>query len=138
MGQHIDQFCETLRLKLTDAERNLSMLRTKIDAEAENAERDVQSHLDVVKKRIEQGEAKASAARANVDGWLEQRKAAASGAVAEWKSKREIAKLQARADRAKRYFAAAIDIAEAAIDEAELAALEAWLARRDADSAMGK
>jgi len=138
MGQHIDQFCETLRLKLTDAEGNLSALRTKIDVEAENAARDVQSHLDAVKKRIEQGEVKASAARADVDMWLEQRKATASGAVAEWKSKREIAKLQTRADRAKRYLAATIDIAEAAIDEAEVAALEAWLARRDAESAMGK
>jgi len=34
MGQHIDQFCDDLRLKLTNIESGLSSLKSKIDGKA--------------------------------------------------------------------------------------------------------
>jgi hypothetical protein len=52
MGQRID---ENLRQKLTMADSGLDGLKAKIDANAAHAEQDVQSHLDRVRKRIEQG-----------------------------------------------------------------------------------
>ena len=138
MGQRIDQFCENLRQKLTMAESGLVGLKAKIDGKTRTAEQDVQSHLDRVRKRIEQGRAKVSAAQADMKNWADQRKTVTKDKIAEWKAKREVAKLQSRADNAERYAAGAIDVALAAIDEAEQASLEAWLARADADYAQSK
>jgi hypothetical protein len=138
MGHRIDQFCETLRQKLTMTDNSLDGLKVKIQGKATHVEQDVQSHLDRVHERIEQGRAKVSAAQADMKNWAEQRKAVTSDKIAEWKSKWETGKLQSRADNAERYAAAAIDVAVAAVDEAEQASLEAWLARQDADTAQAK
>ena len=66
MGQRIDQFCENLRQKLTMTDSGLDGLKAKIDGKAARVEQDVQSHLDRVQKRIEQGRAKVSAAQAEM------------------------------------------------------------------------
>jgi hypothetical protein len=138
MGQRIDQFCENLRQKLTMTASGLDGLKAKIDGKAARVEQDAQSHLERVQKRIELGHAKVSAAQADMKNWAEQRKAITSEKIAEWKAKRELGKLQTRADDADHYAAAAIDVAVAAVDEAEQASLEAWLARYDADNAQTK
>jgi len=138
MGQRIDQFCENLRQKLTMTDSGLDGLKAKIDGKTARVEQDVQSHLDRVQKRIEQGRAKLSAAQADVKNWADERKAVTSNKIAEWKAEREIGKLQSHADKAERYAAAAIDVVVAAVDEAEQASLEAWLARQDADYAQSK
>ena len=135
MGERIDKFCENLRVKLTSVDSNMRSLKAKIDGKARTAEQDVRSHLDGVKKRIEQDRTKVTAAQTDIKKWVEERKATTSEKVAEWKTKLEVAKLQSRANSAERYSAAAAVVALAAVDEAELAALEAWLARKDADSA---
>jgi predicted nucleic acid-binding Zn-ribbon protein len=136
MSERIDKFCENLRLKFTSVDNNMGSLKAKIDAKARTAEQDVQSHLDGVKKRIEQDRAKVTAAQADIKKWVEERKATAGEKIAEWKTKRETAKLQSRATGAERYAAAAAVVALAAVDEAEQASLEAWLARKDADSGL--
>jgi hypothetical protein len=138
MGHRIDQFCETLRQKLTMTDNGLDGLKQKIQGKATHVEQDVQSHLDRVHRRIEQERAKVSAAQADIKNWAEQRKAVTSDKIVEWKSKWETGKLQSRADDAERYAAAAINVAVAAVDEAEQASLEAWLARQDADTAQAK
>ena len=138
MGQRIDQFCENLRQKLTMTDSGLEGLKTKIDAKKANVEQDVQSHLDRVRNRIEQNQAKLAAAQTNMKNWADERKATTSAQIADWKTKRDVAKLQSRAGKAEDYAAAAIDVAVAAVDEAEKASLEAWLARADADAAQTK
>lgn len=138
MGQRIDQFCEDLRLKLTNIDSGLSGLKAKIDGKAEAAEQDVRSHLDQVHRRVEQDRAKVSAAKTDVKNWVAKEKTETSATIAQWKAKHEASKLQDRADQAERYAAAAADVAVAALDEAEQAALEAWLARQDADSVQMK
>ena len=135
MGARIDQFCEDLRQKLTIADSGLDGLKAKIDGNAVQVEQDVQSHLNRVHKRVEQGRAKIAAAQANIKEWTDEKKAATSDKIAEWKAKREVSKLQGRADKAERYAAATSAVAVAAVDEAEEASLEDWLARQDANSA---
>ncbi len=75
--------------------------------------------------------------QADIKKWVEERKATTSEKIAEWKTKRVMAKLQSRADGAERYAAAAALVASAALDEAEQASVEAWLARKDVDTAQG-
>ena len=135
MGQRIDQFCEDLRVKLTNIDGRFTSLTSKIDSKAQDAEREVRSQLDQARKRSEQNRAEILAAQARVKDWAESRKTATTEKIAEWKAKRDTNKLQSRADEAERYATAAIAIAMAAVDEAEQAALEAWLARQEANSA---
>ena len=135
MGEYIDQFCENLRTKLTSIDNNMESLKAKIESKAKTAEQDVQSHLNGVKKRMEQDRAKLATAQADMNKWANERKATADAKIAEWKAKMETAKLKGRAEGAERYAAAAVVVAAAAIDEAERASLEAWLARKDADGA---
>jgi chromosome segregation ATPase len=137
MSERIDQFCENLRVKLTTIDNNMQALKTKIDSKAQTAEQDVRIQLDAIKKRIEQDRTKVANAQADINKWVADRKAATNEKIAEWKVKREKAKLQSRADGAERYAVAAVAVALAAVDEAEQATLEAWLARKDADSAQG-
>lgn len=138
MGQRIDQFCEQLRTKLTQIDTGLQDLKGKIDGKARTADQDARAHLDKVKNRIAQDQAKVTAAQAKMKDWVQARHAETQAKIAEWKSKRETSKLQNRADRAEQYAAAAIVIAAAAVDEAEQASVEAWLARQDAESAPAK
>ncbi len=121
MGERIDQFCENLRTKLTSIDNSIQALKAKIDGKAQTAEQDVRRHLDAVKNRIEQDRAKVTAARADIKKWGDQQKASTSEKIAEWKTKREIAMLQSRANSAERYAAAAAIVASAALDEAEQA-----------------
>jgi light-regulated signal transduction histidine kinase (bacteriophytochrome) len=135
MSERIDQFCENLRLKLTSIDKNMQQLKAKIDSKAQTAEQEVQIQLDAVKKRIAQDRTKLETAQADVKKWVDDFKLASNEKIAEWKAKREKAKLQSRAGNAERYAVAAAIVALAAVDEAEQAALEAWLARKDAETA---
>ena len=56
MNERIDQFREIFRLKLMQADSDLSALKAKIDAKAETAERDARACLNEVAKRIKQNE----------------------------------------------------------------------------------
>jgi hypothetical protein len=135
MSQRIDQFCEDLRTKLTNIDNRFNGLQSKIDGKAQDAEREVRSQFDDVRRRVEQDRAKVSAAQTRVKDWANTRKIATADKIAEWKARRETTRLQKRAEEAERYAAAALDVALADVDEAEQAALEAWLARQDATAA---
>ncbi len=135
MSERIDQFCENLRIKLTSLDKNIQQLKAKIDGKAQTAEQEVRTQLDAVKNRIAQDRTKLETAQADVKKWVDDLKLASNEKIAEWKAKREKAKLRSRADNAERYAVAAAFVALAAVDAAEQAALEAWLARKDAETA---
>ena len=135
MGRRI---CENLRQKLTMIDSGLDGLKAKIDSDALTAGPHVQSHLERVRKRIDQGHTRVSAATADVASWVQDRNAVSIETIAAWKTKRDVEKLQGRADKAGRYAAATVEIATAAIDEAEQASLEAWMTQADADYAKTK
>ncbi len=136
--QQINQFCDDLRLKLTNIDKGLGGLKAKIDGKAQNVDQEVRTYLDKVHKRIELDRSKVSTAQTEVKNWVEARKLQTQDKIAEWKSKHETSRLQNRAEGSEQYAAAAITVAAAAVDEAERASLEAWLARQDANSVSAK
>ena len=138
MSERIDQFCENLRIKLTSIDKMMQQLKAKIDSKAQTAEQEVRIQLDAVKNRLKQDRTKLETAQADVKKWVDEFKLASNEKIAEWKAKREGAKLQIRAEIAERYAVAAAVVASTAVDEAEQAALEAWLAGKDADIAVEK
>jgi light-regulated signal transduction histidine kinase (bacteriophytochrome) len=135
MSERIDQFCENLRVKLTSLDKNMQQLRATIDSKAQTAEQEVRTRLDAVKNRIAQDRTKLETAQADVKKWVDDFKLASNEKIAEWKAKREKAKLRSRAENAERYAVAAALVALGAVDAAEQATLEAWLARKDAETA---
>lgn len=138
MGQRIDQFCENLRIKLTNIDDNMVALKANLDSNARNAEQDVRNRLIELNRHIDENRAKVAGAQAEIKKWAEERKAATSEKIAHWKAKLEVARLQTRAEAAEAYANAATIVAMAAIDSAEQASLEAWMARKDAESAQGE
>jgi hypothetical protein len=134
MSDQIDQFCENLRIKLTNIDNNIQALKAKIDAKAKTAEQDARIYLDSIKKRIDQDRSKVQAAEKELKKWLEEYRVVTKEKIADWKNSGERIKLRSRADFAERYAKATVVIATAAVDAAEQAALEAWLARKDAES----
>jgi light-regulated signal transduction histidine kinase (bacteriophytochrome) len=135
MSERIDQFCENLRMKLTSLDKNMQQLKATIDSEAQTAEQEVRTQLDTIKNRLAQDRTKLETAQADVKRWVDDFKLASNEKIAEWKAKREKAKLRSRAENAERYAVAAAFVALAAVDAAEQADLEAWLARKDAETA---
>jgi hypothetical protein len=136
LEQAIDQLLIEVRLKLASIDGVLDRLRSRIDIDARLAEDTVRVRLATVRIAIERDRAKLVAANALMSEWIGARTTTTSDAVAAWKAKREVAKLQSRADQAERNAAAARHVALAALDDAEGAALEAWLARHDVNSAI--
>ena len=137
MGERFDEFREKFRNKLTGLDNDMKSLKAKMDDKTRSAEQDVRSQLDAFKKHVEQERAKVTAAQNEMKKWAEERKAATSEKLAEWKTKRDTARLRSRADSAAHYADAAAVVAFAAVDEAVQASLEAWLAQKDASNAQG-
>jgi len=135
MVRRLDQFCDDIRLKLSNIETGLFKLRAKTEGKAERAELEVRAHLDSVRRRIEQGRAKTAAAGAEIGHWADEKMSVTSEQIAQLRMNGDATKLQGRADKADRYAAATADVAAAALDRAEAAALEAWLAWQDVKTA---
>jgi hypothetical protein len=120
---HIDQFCEDLRQKVAMTKTSLEALKTKIDTQAAEVEKDARIHLETVRERIERNRKKLAHSQKEAEAWVDHHMAEAKKKVAEWKAKGDAAKLRARADLAEQYAAATKELALAAVDEAEEAAL---------------
>ena len=116
MSERIDQFCENLRIKLTSIHKKMQEVKAKIDSKAQTAEKEVRTQLETVKKRTEQDRIKLETAQADVKKWVDEFKLVSNEKIAEWKAKRERAKLQIRAEIAERYAVAAAVVALAAVE----------------------
>jgi hypothetical protein len=134
MINHVDQFCEDLHATLSIIDASRARIKTLLADKSKITELDVLECLRTVENSIQQGRAKAAAARAALERWTDEERAEASDRVAEWKTKRQTGKLHARADRYEEHAAAAIDVAAAAMDDAERTVLQALLARKEAIS----
>jgi len=135
MSEKIDQFCESLRVKLTKMESSFAKMREGVHTSIGEAEAEVRARRDDVAAEISAAQAEVADARGAVEKWVEDTKTTSSETIASWKSSADAKHLALRADAAEAYASATKKIANAALDEANLAALDAWLARHDADDA---
>ncbi|HEX2473652.1 MAG TPA: hypothetical protein VHK01_02835 [Lacipirellulaceae bacterium] len=134
MSARVDKFCDQLRDRLNELEDQLGALKTNVQKLPQQGEVALQKCLKDSRSRIEEQKKKVEQARASLKDRAEQKIAQAKEAIKEWKAKREVAKLNSRADRAEQYAAAALFIATGALVEAEEAIIEALVARKDADA----
>lgn len=135
MSERVDKFCDSLRERLNALEGRIQSVKTDVKALPAKAEKALREKLDEARTKIQAQKARVEKARLDLKTRADQKVAETVEAINEWKAKREVRKLNARAERAELYAEAAMVLALASIDEAEEAVLDAVAARKDADAA---
>lgn len=128
LKQKLQQQVEVARKKLDEVKQDLASLRQE-DQEALRQKR------EEIHKEVEAHKEKMRQLRADLESWEREKVSHTKEAIASWRQKREIKKLQSRADRAEDYAVNAIVMAAMDADEAEEAVLDAVVARIDAETA---
>jgi molecular chaperone GrpE (heat shock protein) len=88
-----------------------------------------------VRERIEQQKEKNKNLQADIARWKQEKVAHTKEAIGSWRQRREIDKLESRAERAEDHAADMVSVAVDDFDEAQQALLDALAARYEADSA---
>jgi len=124
LSQHID----AARAKLDALKKDLSSMHEE-DMQA------LQKRRDEIDKRLDEQKQKAEQLQADMDSWKKEKVAHTQEAVSSWRKKRELKKLENRADRAEEYAMDLVITAAYDFEQAEQAVLDALAARYDADTA---
>ena len=135
MSTKSEQFCKKLHDRVDGLESRLTALKDRVEELPNQSEKALQDHLAKARSKVEDQKQTLAQAQANLKARAEQQANQTKDTIDDWKAKREVKKLNARADRAEAYAADAIDFAVVAIDQAEEAILDAFVARVDADAA---
>jgi regulator of replication initiation timing len=128
LKQKISQQIDAARAKLEALKQDLSSVHEEDMAALQEHQKDIRTRIDQQKERAQQR-------RSDIARWKSEKVAHTQEAIASWKQRREIEKLEARAERAKDY---ALDMVSAVVydfEEAEQAVYDAVAARLEAESA---
>ena len=135
MSEKIDQFCENLRVKLSNVEAHLQKVNENVKAAPQKAAHAIRTTIDAATEQHEKNMETLADGKAKLDQRLKAKKEEVASEIEEWRANREINKLEGRAENAEAYAFAAIDFAAVATAEADLATLEAIVARMEAEEA---
>jgi hypothetical protein len=128
LKQKLSQHIDAARAKLDALKADLAALHE----EDMDSLRKKRAEID---KRLDEQKDKAKKLQADIASWKKEKVAHTQDAIGSWRKKREVQKLENRADRAEEY---AIDLVMAAaydFEEAEQALIDAVAARYDANAA---
>jgi hypothetical protein len=124
------------------AHRHLTQIRGSLDRTLADIEEgtsrvgeSLQARRDEAKGRVEANRREMEKADAEMKAYADAKKATVETAVSEWKAKRNVERLESRADDVEAYAATAVAFAWGAVGEANAAILDAMVARADADEA---
>ena len=90
---------------------------------------------DELRKRLDEQKERARRMQADIARWTEEKATHTQEAIASWRQRRQIDKLQVRADRAEQYAMEMVAVAMLDFENAEQAVLDALAARFDAEAA---
>src|SRR5262245_12452363 len=126
---------QKLQHHLDLARQKIDELQHELDAARSDTVEALQQKSDELRKRVQAQKERAQEVRANLDDWRREQASQSREAVASWRQRREIHKLESRADRAEDYAINAVIVAVMDMDAANEAVLDALHARLDADLA---
>ncbi len=129
LKQEISQQIDAAREKLEALKRDLSSVHQEDMAALQEHRNDIRARIDQQKERVQQRQS-------DIARWKSDKVAHTQEAIAAWKQRREVDKLEARAERARDY---ALDMVSTVVydfEEAEQAVYEAVAARLEAESAL--
>ena len=124
LSQHIDE----AKAKLDAMKRELSSIHAE-DMQA------FEERRQELHQRIDQQKEKTKKIQADIASWKQEKAAHTKEAISSWRKRREVEKLESRAERAEDYAADMVTVAAADFDEAQQALLDAVAARYEADTA---
>ena len=129
---------ERLQQHLDNAKQRMAQVKQDIADLHERDKESIRKKSSEVKARIQAQQAQFQQLQEQVAEWMREKQDQTDDKVMSWRQKREIKRLEKRADRAEDYAVSAVVIAMMDADEAEAAVLDALDARLDADVANGK
>ena len=132
MSEKIDQFTESLRVNLTNIERQLHGLKDDLSAERHKDVASIEAKLDTARKSLDAAKAGVKGAESKAQTWIKAKQEAGAAVIQGWKDKFDRSQMDRYADRAEDNAAAANSMAEAAVAEAAVATYEAIGARNAA------
>ena len=139
MGEATEKTAGTLRQKMSEqidaAKTKLDGLKKDLAAIHEEDVQALQDHREQIRQRLDQQKERARKMQADIESWRKEKVAHTQEAIQSWRQRREIDKLETRAERAEDYAVEMVNVVAFDFDEAEQAVLEAVAARIDAEQA---
>jgi hypothetical protein len=135
MSITIDNFTKQLHDNLEMLEDRATNLKESIQGAPKKTQAEIEHRLDEVKASLSDKKNQFDEYRARLKVQFEERESEVKSTVDEWKSGRQVKKLEHRADKSEEYATTSTFLAMAMMEEAEKATLEAISARLDATSA---
>ena len=131
---------EDLKRKIAEqidaAKQKLDMLKRDIESMHEEDMAALRERQTELRARLEQHKSRAQELQARITNWKNEKQAQTVDAIASWKRKLELEKLQKHAERAEDYALDMVTVAANDFEEAEQAVFEAIAARMEADQAL--
>jgi chromosome segregation ATPase len=126
---------QKLQEQLSKVQQRLASAKQDIEKVAAQDRETIHQRADEIRARMQEEQEQAEKTRSEISQWLQTKKEHTEEKVASWRQKRDIERLQRRADRAEEYALNMVVNALIDADEAEVAVLDALEARLDAESA---
>jgi vacuolar-type H+-ATPase subunit I/STV1 len=136
MSSTLDSFTKQLHENLEAIEDRAKSFREGIQSATKKTQAEIQSNLDEAKTKLAAKKQELDNYREKFKTQFEEKESEVKLNVEEWRERREVKKLEHRADKAEEYAASAIFLAMAMMEEAEAATLSALAARIDAKAAL--
>ena len=133
MPAQVDRFSDALRHRLNAMGSCLESFRSHVEVLLDQNENELRREHGDARRNIVERRRRLEQLHARLKAGADRKFTETRPAVSEWKTNREVRRLNARADHAEAFAADAIDFAIAAIDEVADAMVDAVLARMDAD-----
>ena len=132
-----DELKQKLSDQIAEARSRLDDLQSDLKQLSEEDRESLEQKSEEIRGRLEQGKQRAQQMRADIVSWKNEKIGHTRDAIASWQQRREVRKLQSRAERAEDYALQAVTIAALDFEEAEQAVVDAVVARLDAEAAAG-
>ncbi len=134
MSIAIDNFTKQLHDNLEAVEDRANSLKKSLQSAPKKTQAEIQLKLEEAGKTLESKKQQFDEYRAKLKTQFEEKESEVKSHVEEWKTNREVKKLERRADKSEDYATTSTFMAMAMMEEAEKAILEAVAARLDAES----
>jgi SMC interacting uncharacterized protein involved in chromosome segregation len=131
-----EELKQKLNQQIDAARGKLDALKKEIVSMHEGDMETLREKQDELRTRLERQKDQARQIQAAIAKWKDEKVAHTKDAIASWRQRRELAKLQDRADQAEDFAVRMVNLAAIDFEEAEQAVLDAVSARFDAESAI--
>ena len=126
---------QKLNQQIDAARGKLDALKKEVVSLHEEDMETLRGKQDEIRARLDRQKEQARQLQASIAKWKEDKISHTKEAVAAWRQRREVAKLQDRAEKAEDYAVRMVNLAAIDFEEAEHAIIEAVEARFDAEIA---